>query len=160
LFICFLLFSYYRSAARKFPDIDVLVSHAYDTCKVGLRTKHLGFHKALCVLMGWNWNVAPDTSKSHYAIPVEEVNAIKGDLMLWPPVVVIHNSSIAIKAKGTESKFASKEEIEGLLAGQFSSSLKELATCGLSMFCLSLWLCGLNCSYICCFLLNLHKLAA
>jgi hypothetical protein len=108
----------------KFPDIDALVSHAYYTCKVGLKTKHLGFHKALCVLIGWNWHIAPDTSKSHYSIPAEEVNAMKGDLMLWPPVVVIHNSSIAIKTKDTESKIVSKEEIEVLLAGQFSSSLR------------------------------------
>ncbi|TVU51219.1 hypothetical protein EJB05_02629, partial [Eragrostis curvula] len=104
------------SVARKFPDIDALISHAYDTCKAGLKTKHLGFHKALCVLMGWNWHVAPDTSKSHHSFPAEEVNAMKRDLMLWPPVIVIHNSSIAIKTKDTEANIVSKEEIEGLLA--------------------------------------------
>ncbi|CAD6268233.1 unnamed protein product [Miscanthus lutarioriparius] len=85
-----------RSVARKFPDLDALLSHAYDTCKVGLKTKHLGFHKALCVLMGWNWHVAPDTSKAHYSIPSEEINAMREDLMLWPPVVVIQNSSTDI----------------------------------------------------------------
>ncbi|KAK3139439.1 hypothetical protein QOZ80_5AG0383220 [Eleusine coracana subsp. coracana] len=69
------------SVARKFPDVDALVSHAYDTCKMA-----------------------------------EEVNAMKGDLLLWPPVVVVHNSSIAIKTKDAEFKIVSKEEIEGLLA--------------------------------------------
>ncbi|CAN6353034.1 unnamed protein product [Urochloa humidicola] len=104
------------SVARKFPDLDALLSHAYDTSKAGLKTKHLGFHKALCVLMGWNWLVAPDTSKAHHCIPSEEVNAMRGDLMLWPPVVVIHNSSIVNTAKNTEAKIVSMEEIEGVLA--------------------------------------------
>uniref|UniRef100_A0A0A9EA70 Uncharacterized protein n=1 Tax=Arundo donax TaxID=35708 RepID=A0A0A9EA70_ARUDO len=106
-----------RSVARKFPDLDALLSHAYDTCKVGLKTKHLGFHKALCVLMGWNWHVAPDTSKAHHSIPAEEVNAMKGDLMLWLPVVVVHDSSIANKANDTETKIVSIEEVEGVMAG-------------------------------------------
>jgi hypothetical protein len=92
-----------------------LISHAYDTCKMGLKTKHLGFHKALCVMMGWNWHVAPDTTKTYHSMPDEEVNAMKDDLMLWPPVVIIHNSSIATKAKATDAKIVSKEEIEGVL---------------------------------------------
>ncbi|CAL4903987.1 unnamed protein product [Urochloa decumbens] len=104
------------SVARKFPDLDALLSHAYDTSKAGLKTKHLGLHKALCVLMGWNWLVAPDTSKAHHSIPSEEVNAMRGDLMLWPPVVVVHNSSIVNKEKDTEAKIVSMEEIEGVLA--------------------------------------------
>ncbi|KAL6906145.1 hypothetical protein ACP4OV_003746 [Aristida adscensionis] len=104
------------SVARKFPDVDALLSHAYDTCKVGLKTKHLGFHKALCVLMGWNWHVAPDTAKAHHYIQAEEVNAMKGDLMLWPPVVIIHNISIAKKTKDTEAKVVSIEEIKGVVA--------------------------------------------
>ncbi|KAK8449987.1 hypothetical protein SEVIR_7G299697v4 [Setaria viridis] len=65
--------------------------------------------------MGWNWLVAPDTSKAHHSSS-EEVNAMRGDLMLWPPVVVIHNSSIVSKAKDTEAKVVSMEEIEGVLA--------------------------------------------
>ncbi|XP_020193383.1 uncharacterized protein [Aegilops tauschii subsp. strangulata] len=104
------------SVARKFPDIDALMSHAYDTHKPGLKTKHLGFHKALCVLMGWNWHVAPDTSKAYQSVPAEEVNAMKRDLMVWPPVVLIHNSSITNKAKVSEAKIVTIEEIEGVLA--------------------------------------------
>uniref|UniRef100_A0A0E0MK75 XS domain-containing protein n=1 Tax=Oryza punctata TaxID=4537 RepID=A0A0E0MK75_ORYPU len=103
------------SVPRKFLDIDALISHAYNTCKMGLKTKHLGFHKALCVLMGWNWHIAPDTTKAYHSMPDEEVNAMKGDLMLWPPVVIIHNSSIATKAKATDEKIVSKEEIDGVL---------------------------------------------
>ncbi|KAL5205149.1 hypothetical protein ABZP36_033358 [Zizania latifolia] len=109
------LVSSWNNFTRKFPDIDALISHAYDTCKVGLKTKHLGFHKALCVLMGWNWHVAPDTVKAYRSMPDEEVNAMKSDLMLWPPVVIIHNSSIANKAKDTEAKIVSMEEVEGAL---------------------------------------------
>lgn len=55
------------------------MSHAYDTHKPGLKTKHLGFHKALCVLMGWNWHVAPDTSKAYQSVLAEEVNAMRRD---------------------------------------------------------------------------------
>jgi len=113
----FFVYFLYNSVARKFPDIDALLTHAYNTCKEGLKTRHLGFHKALCVLMGWNWLVAPDTSKAHHSIPSEEVNAMRGDLMLWPPVVVIHNSSIVNKVKDTEAKVVSMEEIECVLAG-------------------------------------------
>ena len=109
--------SSYNSVARKFPDIDALMSHAYDTHKPGLKTKHLGFHKALCVLMGWNWHVAPDTSKAYQSVPAEEVNAMKRDLMVWPPVVLIHNSSITNNAKIAEAKTVTIEEIEGVLAG-------------------------------------------
>ena len=118
-FVYFLFVHFFscNSVARKFQDIDALASHAYDTCKPGLRTKHLGFHKALCVLMGWNWHVVPDSSKAYQSFPTEEVNAMKGDLMLWPPVVVIHNSSIANKSKVAEAKIVSIEEIEGVLAG-------------------------------------------
>lgn len=111
------MFTSYNSVARKFPDVDALLSHAYDTCKEGLKTKHLGFHRALCVLMGWNWNVAPDTSKAHHSIPFEDVNAMREDLMLWPPVIMIHNGSTDNEAKDTGAKIVSIEEIEGLLAG-------------------------------------------
>ncbi|KAF8658146.1 hypothetical protein HU200_059617 [Digitaria exilis] len=114
------------SVARKFPDVDALLSHAYDTCKAGLRTKHLGFHKALCVLMGWNWLVAPDTSKAHHSIPYEEVNAMRGDLMLWPPVVVIHDSSFVNKTEDSEEKIVSMEEIEGVLAGKRAAPIDNL----------------------------------
>jgi hypothetical protein len=67
--------------------------------------------------MGWNWLVAPDTSKAHHSISSEEVNSMRGDLMLWPPVVVIHNSSIMNKANNTEAKVVYMEEIDGILAG-------------------------------------------
>ncbi|ONK57399.1 uncharacterized protein A4U43_C09F120 [Asparagus officinalis] len=43
------------SLSKEFSDVHSLLIHSYQTRKVGLRTEHLGFHKALCVLNGWNW---------------------------------------------------------------------------------------------------------
>uniref|UniRef100_A0ACD5YI34 Uncharacterized protein n=1 Tax=Avena sativa TaxID=4498 RepID=A0ACD5YI34_AVESA len=80
--------------------------------------------------MGWNWHVAPDSSKLYQFIPTEEVNAMKRDLMLWPPVVIIHNSSIANKAKVGEAKIVSIEEIEGVLADIGASCDKAKITHG------------------------------
>lgn len=42
---------------------------------------------------------------------------MREDLMLWPPVVVIQNSSAGNEAKDTGAKVVSIEEIEGVLAG-------------------------------------------
>lgn len=62
--------------------------------KVGLRTQHLGLHKAICVLLGWKSEVAPNVvTWSPETISSAETLAQKEDLIIWPPVVVIHDSS-------------------------------------------------------------------
>ncbi|KAM0940348.1 putative XS domain-containing protein [Dioscorea sansibarensis] len=88
-----------RSQTKYFPDVHGLVSHAYYFPKVGLRTEHLGLHKALCLLMAWNWHMAPDNSRKYQSSTATEAKALKEDLILWPPMIVIHNSSIGAKNK-------------------------------------------------------------
>ncbi|XP_077235853.1 uncharacterized protein LOC143877592 [Tasmannia lanceolata] len=92
-----LLCSVCGSHSKEFVDTHSLVTHAFHSLKVGLRTDHLGLHKAMCVMMGWSSLVAPDTGKAYQSMPVSEASALKEDLILWPPLVIIHNSSMENK---------------------------------------------------------------
>ncbi|KAG0487479.1 hypothetical protein HPP92_009574 [Vanilla planifolia] len=76
---------------RQLMDTHSLVAHTYHSLKVGLRTEHLGLHKALCVLLGWNWLVAPDGANACRSRVFSEARIIREDLILWPPLVLIHN---------------------------------------------------------------------
>lgn len=102
----------YLTESKEFGDTHRLVTHAYHSLKAGLRTEHLGLHKALCFLMGWNWLVAPDNSRLYQSRPVAEAKALKEDLILWPPIVIIHKSSIGIKVNTHEPKAMTNEGIE------------------------------------------------
>ncbi|XP_065870198.1 uncharacterized protein [Euphorbia lathyris] len=85
-----------RSASKDFMDTQRLVTHAYMSHKVGLRAQHMGLHKAICVLMGWNTYVPCDTTTwVPDVLPDSEAWAQKEDLMLWPPLIVIHNISMS-----------------------------------------------------------------
>ncbi|XP_058088083.1 uncharacterized protein LOC131235023 [Magnolia sinica] len=96
-----LLCSVCGSLSKEFGDTHSLVTHAFNSLKVGLRTDHLGLHKAICVMMGWNSLIAPDTGKAYQSMPIAEASALKVDLILWPPLVIIHNSSIGKKNNDT-----------------------------------------------------------
>ncbi|PPR90519.1 hypothetical protein GOBAR_AA30159 [Gossypium barbadense] len=77
-------------------DTQRLVTHAFMSHKVGLRAEHLGLHKAICVLLGWDSIAPPDTiTWVPQVLPEAEALAQKEDLVLWPPIVVIHNISMA-----------------------------------------------------------------
>ncbi|XP_020107633.1 uncharacterized protein LOC109723606 [Ananas comosus] len=104
------------SLSKDFSDTHSLLAHTYHARKGGLRTDHLGLHKALCVLMGWNWRVAPDTSRAYESSSaVVEAKALRDDLILWPPLVIIHNSSIGIKVSADKAKIVTTEQMEELL---------------------------------------------
>ncbi|XP_072951287.1 uncharacterized protein [Typha angustifolia] len=103
------------SHSKEFTDIHSLITHSYHSRKVGVKTDHLGLHKALCVLMGWNWLVAPDNSKAYQSSPVAEANFLKEDLILWPPLVILHNSSIEKKVTKNEARIVTNEGIEEIL---------------------------------------------
>lgn len=103
-------------------DTHSLVTHAFNSSKVGLKTDHLGLHKALCVMMGWNSLMAPDNARAYQSIPAAEASALKEDLILWPPLIVIHNSSIGKKNAG-EQVVITNERMEEILRGlQLTSS--------------------------------------
>ncbi|KAE8657584.1 DNA/RNA polymerases superfamily protein [Hibiscus syriacus] len=84
-----------RSYSKEFMDTQRLVTHAFMSHKVGLRAEHLGLHKAICVLLGWDSIAPPDTiTWVPQVLPEAEALAQKEDLVLWPPMVVIHNISM------------------------------------------------------------------
>ncbi|XP_057955806.1 uncharacterized protein LOC131149398 [Malania oleifera] len=82
------------SNSEEFNDTQSLVMHAFVSSMAGFRAQHLGLHKALCLLMGWNSEVAPNSLWVCEALPDTEAFALKEDLIIWPPVVIIHNGSI------------------------------------------------------------------
>ncbi|XXG88162.1 hypothetical protein AAC387_Pa12g0408 [Persea americana] len=102
------------SLSKEFVDTHSLVTHAFNSSKVGLKTDHLGLHKALCVMMGWNSLMAPDNARAYQSIPAAEASALKEDLILWPPLIVIHNSSIGKKNAG-EQVVITNERMEEIL---------------------------------------------
>ncbi|XP_031500048.1 uncharacterized protein LOC116264148 [Nymphaea colorata] len=111
------------SLSREFIDAHSLVTHAYNSLKVGLRIDHLGLHKALCVLLGWNSLVAPDSRRVYQSLAAAEASALKEDLLLWPPVVIIHDTSRSWNAEKTDS--VTIDDVEETLRGMgFSGKAK------------------------------------
>lgn len=82
----------YRSS-KDFPDVHALIMHAFNSDNAYLRVDHLGLHKAVCVVMGWNHMRPPDISRDYQLLPAEEVAANQDDLIMWPPLVIIHNTN-------------------------------------------------------------------
>lgn len=107
-----------RSESKEFMDTQRLAMHAFMSHKFRLRAEHLGLHKAICVLLGWKSRVAPDvTTWFPEHIPDKEAMAQKEDLILWPPVVIIHNSSIE-ENEVDEQKVISLEVVGDFLRGK------------------------------------------
>lgn len=99
-------------------DTQRLVTHAFMSHKVGLRAQHLGLHKAICVLLGWDSIAPPDTiTWVPHILPEAEALAQKEDLVLWPPIVVIHNISMA-NNDPQEQKVVPIEGVQAFLRGE------------------------------------------
>lgn len=103
--------------AREFPDMHALVMHTYNPDRVEMLVDHLGFHKALCVLMGWDYSRAPDNSRVYQSLSADVAAANQDDVILWPPTVVVHNT---ITGKGREGR------MEGLGNKAMDDRLREL----------------------------------
>ncbi|KAL8047940.1 hypothetical protein ABFX02_07G031700 [Erythranthe guttata] len=88
---------------KEFPDTHSLILHAYNSDNAAAESivDHLGFHKALCVLIGWNYSMPPDNSKAYQKISAKEAESNLDDLVMWPPSVLIHNT---ITAKGRDGR--------------------------------------------------------
>ncbi|XVE99097.1 hypothetical protein REPUB_Repub03eG0167500 [Reevesia pubescens] len=107
-----------RSYSKEFMDTQRLVTHAFMSHKVGLRAQHLGLHKAICVLLGWDSIAPPDTiTWVPQVLPEAEAFAQKEDLVLWPPIVVIHNISMA-NNNPQEQKVVPIEGVQAFLRGK------------------------------------------
>ncbi|CAN4106570.1 unnamed protein product [Withania somnifera] len=100
--------------SEEFADSESLVRHALTSSKAGLRSQHLGLHKACCALMGWKTADAHKDSWVREKLSNAETVALKEDLIIWPPVVIIHNSSIT-SSNPDQRVLVSAEELESKL---------------------------------------------
>ncbi|GKV42734.1 hypothetical protein SLEP1_g50112 [Rubroshorea leprosula] len=101
--------------------MHALIMHTYNSDNAALRVDHLGLHKALCVLMGWNFSKPPDNLKAYKFLPADEAAANQEDLILWPPVVIIHNT---ITGKGKDGR------MEGLGNKAMDNKIRDLGVEG------------------------------
>ncbi|KDP34702.1 hypothetical protein JCGZ_10907 [Jatropha curcas] len=104
------------SGSKEFVDTLSLAQHAFMSCKIGSRSEHLGLHKALCVLMGWKNTKVLNGQWVRQILPESEASSLKEDLIIWPPVVIIHNSSIT-NHNLNERMIVSIEGLKDILRG-------------------------------------------
>ncbi|KAK4755745.1 hypothetical protein SAY87_009502 [Trapa incisa] len=110
-----------KRSSKDFPDMHSLVLHTYSSESAESHVDHLGLHKALCALMGWNYAVPPDNSRAYQSLSATEAAANQEDLIMWPPTVIIHNT---ITGKGKEGR------MEGLGIKAMDSYIRELGFLG------------------------------
>ncbi|KAL9258067.1 suppressor of gene silencing 3-like protein, partial [Drosera capensis] len=103
--------------SKRFPDMHALIMHAYCLHNADRHVDHLGLHKALCVLMGWNYFKPPDSSKNYQLLPAEDAAVFRDDLIIWPPTVILHNTGTG---KGKDGR------MEGLGNKAIDSMIREL----------------------------------
>ncbi|KAF8392415.1 hypothetical protein HHK36_022757 [Tetracentron sinense] len=104
--------------SKDFPDMHGLIMHAYNSQNANLRVDHLGLHKALCVLMGWNYAKPPDNSKAYQSLSSDVAMANKDDLIMWPPLVIIRNTNTRRRIDGIMKGMKNKEvnlKIRGMI---------------------------------------------
>ncbi|KAH6821576.1 RNA recognition motif XS domain protein [Perilla frutescens var. hirtella] len=112
-------------SSKDFPDTHSLIMHAYNSESADSLVDHLAFHKALCILMGWNYLMPPNNSKAYQNLSAGDAEANVDDLIIWPPTVLIHNT---ITGKGRDGR------MEGLGNRAMDSILRDLGfTSGKSM---------------------------
>jgi hypothetical protein len=87
-------------SSKDFADVHGLVIHAYNPPNAESFVDHLGLHKALCVLMGWDYTKVPENSKAYQSLPADLVRASREDLIVWPPIVIIQNTATGRKKDG------------------------------------------------------------
>ncbi|XP_014492113.1 uncharacterized protein LOC106754588 [Vigna radiata var. radiata] len=101
--------------------MHALIMHTYNSDNADSHVEHLGLHKALCVLMGWNYSKPPDNSKAYQFLSVDEVAANQNDLIMWPPLVIIHNTNTGKNRDG---------RMEGLGNKTMDNKIRELGFMG------------------------------
>uniref|UniRef100_A0ACD5WUH3 Uncharacterized protein n=1 Tax=Avena sativa TaxID=4498 RepID=A0ACD5WUH3_AVESA len=94
-------------------DLHALLNHSYNTKNPELRADHLGLHKAICVLMGWNYSVDPVHKKAYQTLSNADAEANRGDLILWPPTIIVENTYTP-RNNGQKDGMSNKE-LEGKL---------------------------------------------
>lgn len=104
------------SNSEEFVGTESLAMHAFTSTTVGLRSQHLGLHKALCALMGWKTTKHPSSEWHCQVMTNAEIQVLKEDLIIWPPVVIVHNSTIDSTSPG-ERVIISAENLDTKLRG-------------------------------------------
>lgn len=107
-------------SSKDFPDMHSLIMHSYNSDSADMRVDHLGLHKALCVLMGWDYLKLPDNSKAYQFLSAEEAAANVDDLIMWPPVVIIHNT-VTGKSKDGRMEGLGNKAMDSIIRGIVSS---------------------------------------
>ncbi|KAL6902389.1 hypothetical protein ACP4OV_005265 [Aristida adscensionis] len=108
-------------SSMDFPDAHALAMHAYNPPNADSSVDHLGLHKALCVLMGWDYTKIPENSKAYQSLPADIIKASREDIIVWPPTVIIHNTATGRKKDG---------RFEGLGNKDMDKRITELGFCG------------------------------
>ncbi|XP_022999950.1 uncharacterized protein LOC111494278 isoform X1 [Cucurbita maxima] len=125
-------------SSRDFPDMHGLIMHTYNCDSADLLVDHLGLHKALCVLMGWNYSKPPDSSRGYRYLSADEAAANQEDLIMWPPLVIIHNTIIG-KGKDGRMEGLGNKAMDSKIRGQAYNFKVE---CGINpLGCLQLRFC-------------------
>ncbi|XP_043699878.1 uncharacterized protein LOC122650539 [Telopea speciosissima] len=101
------------SQSKEFGDTRSLATHA-STFQQQSRADHRGLLRAICVLMGWNSIVPSGGTWVRADLSHAEASSLKEDLILWPPLVIIHNSSIG-NNNPDRRKVIAIEEMEVIL---------------------------------------------
>uniref|UniRef100_J3LK73 XS domain-containing protein n=2 Tax=Oryza brachyantha TaxID=4533 RepID=J3LK73_ORYBR len=96
-------------SSKDFADVHGLVMHAYNPPNADSFIDHLGLHKALCVLMGWDYTKVPENSKAYQSLLPDLVQASREDLIIWPPTVIIRNTATGRKKDGRSEGLGNKE---------------------------------------------------
>ena len=97
--------------------------HAYNDLKLVLRSHHLEMYKALCVfMMRWSYVFPLDNDKSYQSFPAPEAMENNQDLILWPPLVIIHNACTR-KLKDGHSEGIRNQEMDEQLKGAQRNSI-------------------------------------
>ncbi|KAL6537934.1 hypothetical protein OROHE_012221 [Orobanche hederae] len=99
------------SSSGEFVETESLARHAFTSEKVGYRAQHLGLHNALCALMGWKITEELTGEWHCEVMSNAETSSLKEDLIIWPPVVIIYNSTIDNK-NHDERFFISTEKLD------------------------------------------------
>ncbi|KAG6435556.1 hypothetical protein SASPL_100430 [Salvia splendens] len=109
-------------SSKDFPDVHSLVMHAYNSESAGSLVDHLAFHKALCILMGWNYLTQPNNSKAYQNLSADDAETNIDDLIVWPPTVLIHNTITGKNSEGRMEGLGNRA-MDSMLRDESSSML-------------------------------------
>ena len=97
--------------------------HAYNALNLVMWSQHLELYKELCVfMMECSYSFPPYNDKSYQSFPAPKAMENNQDLIIWPPLVIIHNAC-TIKIKDGHLEGIGNREMEEQLKGVQSNSI-------------------------------------